>query len=177
MGRGFVIFIAVIVLQNIAISACKIPLYRYWAPRQVDHFYTTNANEIGTTRRGQTGRHGYISEGIQCYLQSNRVACSVPLYRYWKPQGSDHFYTTNANEIGTTVHGRVGRHGYRSEGIVGYCYPYQVPGTVPLYRYWKPHGVDHFYTTNINEIGTAVPGRLGRHGYVAEGVQCYVLPA
>ncbi len=40
-------------------------------------------------------------------------------------------------------------------------------GTVPFYRYWN--GADHFYTTNINEIGTSTPGHLGRHGYTSEG--------
>ena len=27
---------------------------------------------------------------------------------------------------------------------------------VPFYRYWKSSKYDHFYTTNIEEIGTAV---------------------
>jgi len=42
--------------------------------------------------------------------------------------------------------------------------------TVPLYRYWKPTRGDHFYTTNIRELGR------GRYGYRYEGVQCYIFP-
>ena len=69
--------------------------------------------------------------------------------------------------------GRVGRHGYRSEGITGYCFPRYRKGTVPLYRYSKAHGLDHFYTTDSAEIGTTHPGRVVKHGYRSEGIACY----
>ena len=46
------------------------------------------------------------------------------LYRYWKRSVSDHFYTTNAAEIGTTIAGQVGQHGYSSEGVACYVIPY-----------------------------------------------------
>ena len=42
----------------------------------------------------------------------------------------------------------------------------------PFYRYWRASGADHFYTTNILEIGVAVPGQKGKHGYKSEGVEC-----
>ena len=148
----------------------KTPLYRYWNPHWVDHFYTTNFNELA----GRRGRHGFRYEGIQGYLYIKRVRGSVPLYRYWNPRSYDHFYTTNPREIGTTCPGKTGRHGYKSEGHMGFCMPRKVPGTVPLYRYWKAHRADHFYTTNIKEIGTATPGKVGRHGYTSEGITCYV---
>ena len=164
-------------LQNTS-QACycppPTPLYRYWNPSTVDHFYTTNSNEIGTTSNGQRGKHGYVSEGVTSWVFTGQGQGMVPLYRYWKSQNRDHFYTTNIQEIGTAKPGAVGKHGYKSEGIVGYCYPHSYTGTVPLYRYWKGSVSDHFYTTNINEIGTCTPGRRGKHGYVSEGIQCYV---
>ena len=43
-------------------SVDVVPIYRYW--NGVEHFYTANAAEIGTTVGGQKGRHGYVSEGI-----------------------------------------------------------------------------------------------------------------
>ena len=153
---------------------CTTPLYRYWNPKTIDHFYTTNANEIGTTVSGRRGRHGYTSEGTQSGIYKSCIPGSVPLYRYWKASVSDHFYTTNIREIGTAQPGRTGRHGFKSEGIVGYCMPRRAAGTVPLYRYWKASVSDHFYTTNIKEIGTAHPGKVGRHGYRSEGIACYV---
>ena len=151
-------------------------LYRYWNPHSKDHFYTTNINEIGTAYHGLKGRHNYISEGIQCLIYTRQVKGSTPLYRYWKASVGDHFYTTSPHEIGTTTHGQKGRHGYISEGIAGYCFSHAIAGTVPLYRYWNGHSVDHFYTTNGGEIGTTIHGQSGRHGYKSEGVACHVIP-
>ena len=151
-------------------------LYRYWKLSISDHFYTTNIYEIGTRSRGHRGHHGYISEGTQCLLYTRQVRGTVPLYRYWKADVGDHFYTTNRHEIGTTTPGRAGRHGYVSEGITGYCFPHAVAGTVPLYRYWQLRHSDHFYTTDAREIGTTTPGHVGRHSYKSEGVVCYVIP-
>jgi hypothetical protein len=181
-GIALVIFIALvtfIALLDIGISCPSqdtAPLYRYWNSKTVDHLFTTDANEIGTTIPKRKGKYGYVYEGTQCHLYTRQVESSVPLYRYWKHSSRDHLYTTNPEEIGTTIRGQTGKHGYKSRGIVGYCMSCKTPKTVPLYRYWRSNGADHFYTTNIREIGTAVPGRNGRHGYRSEGITCYVLP-
>ena len=143
----------------------EVPLFRYYHPSAGDHFYTTSFQELGN------GKTGWKYEGIQCRILSARVRNSVPLYRYWN-NGNDHFYTTNANEIGTTTYGQVGRYGYKSEGVTGYCFPTRQAGTIPLYRYWN--GRDHFYTTDMNEIGTIAYGQTGKHGYKSEGIACFV---
>ena len=144
------------------------PFYRY---SNGEYFYTTNILEIGTAVPGQRGSFGYVSEGVQCIVSTEPGQGLKPLYRYGN--GIDHFYTTNANEIGTTVPGVTGNYGYVSEGIAAYCYAMRRLNTVPLYRYYN--GV-HFYTTNANEIGTIVLGHVGRYGYKYEGVACYVFP-
>lgn len=149
------------------------PLFQAWSPQQTDHFYYTNYNEIGQVIPGRKGNHGYTSQGISCMVLTSPAKGAVPIYRYYK--GGDHFYTTNAKEIGTTTPRKRGNHGYVSEGIAGYCYPTQKKGTVPFYRYWHPHKSDHYYTTNINVIGTARHGKVGAHGYISEGIMCYVL--
>jgi len=153
------------------------PLYRYWKDTAGDHFYTTNPSEIGTVIQGQVGKDDFVSEGIACLLFTSQVQGSTPLYRYWKVSGSDHFYTTNAGEIGTATPGHTGNHGYVSEGVAGYCFPHHFYRSVPLYRYWRVSNSDHFYTTNPREIGTTTPGQVGNHGYQFEGVACYVIPA
>jgi len=57
-------------------------------------------------------------------------------------------------------------------------YGSQVAGTVPLYRYLisRDGYFNHFYTTNIAEIGTGSSGQVGNHGYVSEGVAGYCYP-
>jgi len=144
------------------------PVYRYWNGNSNDHFYTTNSGEI-------SGGHsqGYSSEGVAFQLSSLPSPGLVPVYRYFKHDVKDHFYTTNTNEIGVLTAGMTGKHGYVCEGILGYISPTQIPGTVPVYRYWKPSDSDHFYTTNTSEIGVVVVGSSGNHGYVCEGILGY----
>jgi len=150
-----------------------VPVYRYWSAGAGDHFYTTNANEIGTTTAGQVGNHGYKCEGIAFYVFASKCSQAVPIYRYWKAAGSDHFYTTDESEIGTTTSGEKGNHDYVSEGILGYIFPDETEDGTPIYRYWKAANTDHFYTTNSNEIGTTDSGQAGQFGYVSEGVLGY----
>ena len=148
--------------------AGTVPFYRYWNGR--DHFYTTNIHEIGTAIPGHLGRHGYRSEGITGRIHDTRVWGSVPLYRYFNGRSGDHFYTTNHHEIGTTVPGVTGKHRYKSEGIAGYCFPYQkhtYDARRPLYRAYNHKSGDHFYTLSANEIARAT-------GWTFEGITCYV---
>ena len=147
-----------------------VPFYRYY--NGVDHLYTTNFFEIGTALYGQIGNFSYKAEGVQCILKTEPRSDVIPLFRYFN--GQDHFYTTDEDEIGTTQPGAIGRYAYRYEYISGYCYRRREEDTVPLYRYCNL--VDHFYTTNIDEIRTIVHGEYGRYGYKYEGVACYVLP-
>ena len=81
----------------------SVPLYRYYNGKITDHFYTINFNEIGH------GKHGYKLEKVECKVWSYAQPGTVPLYRYWN--GRDHFYTTSASEIGTTIPGTTGNHG------------------------------------------------------------------
>lgn len=93
---------------------------------------------------------------------SGGVVLSQPLHRYWNPQATDHFYTSDWNELGW------GNYGWSYEGVQCYLFAEQVPGSVPLYRYWNPGIGDHFYTTNWNELEN------GRYGWNLERVQGYV---
>lgn len=145
------------------------PLYRYC--NGVDHFYTSDINDIGTAVPGETGRNRYTSDGIQAIVMTDPARNIVPLYQYCN--GRNHLYTTSAEEIGTTSRGETGKGGYVFETIAAYCYAYQTADSVPLYRYCN--GADHLYTTDPNEIGTVVRGQAGRNGYLCEGVVCYVL--
>lgn len=134
-----------------------IPLYRYYNKGIVDHYYTTSWRALGN------GNYGYSFEGIECKIYPNQKPGTVPLYRYWNFR-DNHFYTTNAKEIGTTRSGQFGKHGYQYEGIAGYCYPNDRAGVEPLYRFCNWIHNDHVYTTSLSQ------GRGLRY----EGVACYV---
>jgi hypothetical protein len=55
----------------------------------------------------------------------------------------------------------------RSEGIAGYVFAEERPGTVPLYRWLHPADRSHYYTIR--------PNAPDRPRAVSEGVACYVL--
>jgi len=153
------------------------PVYRYWQPANTDHFYTTNAGEIGTTTPGQTGSNGYTSEGVAFHVFAHPHGGLIPFYRYWSAGAKDHFYTTNAGEIGTTTPGQTGNNGYTFEGVLGYVSPNPFHGGVPVYRYWQPGTHDHLYSTNVGEVGKTNTGEVGNHGYTVEGIAGYVVHA
>lgn len=92
------------------------------------------------------------------------VVLSRPLHRYWNPQATDHFYTTDWNELGW------GKYGWSYEGVQCYVFAEEVPGSVALYRYWNPGIGDHFYTTSFSELEN------GKYGWSLEGIQGYVFP-
>jgi len=150
------------------------PVYRYWLAANSDHFYTHEASEIGVHEQGQAGKHGYVSEGIAFHVFTHHHHGLVPVYRYWKADFHDHFYTANAAEIGTTQQGQAGNHGYTCEGVLGYVSPTAFHGGIPVYRYWQESSHDHFYTTNASEINATNPGQTGNHGYKCEGILGYV---
>jgi len=150
------------------------PVYRYWQPATHDHLYTHDAAEIGVHNNGQTGKHGYQSEGVAFHVFSHHHHGLVPVYRYWQPATHDHLYTTKESEIGTTHQGQAGNHGYQCEGILGYVSPTAFHGGLPVYRYWADGTKDHLYTSNANEIGTTHEGHVGQHNYKCEGILGYV---
>jgi hypothetical protein len=147
-------------------------VYRY--DKVHDHFYTSIANEIGTVVHGAAGNHGYKCEGTAFHIFTHQHHGLVPVYRYFHGSNSDHFYTANVGEVGTTQQGHTGNHGYTCEGVLGYVSPTEFYGSIPVFRYWHPNHKDHFYTTNAGEIGTTHQGHTGNHGYTCEGILGYV---
>ena len=93
-----------------------------------------------------------------------RPSGTVPLYRYWNPSVTDHYYTTNFNEVGWAANG------WEFNYIECYIYPTQQSGTVPLYGYWNPSIGDHCLTTNFDELGN------GAYGWSYTGISGYVIP-
>ena len=153
----------------------SVPLFRYWNMETLDHFYSTDIQDVGI--HGNRGKNSYISEGVECQIYKVHVPGTIPLYRYVLPgPQEDHLYTTDENEIGTTEPGQVGKYGYKMEEIAGYCYANPTAGTVPLYVYHKASTVDHLYTTHGDELGENTPFIYQKKGYDYEGIACHVYP-
>jgi len=70
-----------------AIGPQFVPFYRYYNGK--DHFYTTDKNEIGTTKKGATGKQNYKFEGIEGYIantlpQANKIVKGSTKKSFWK---------------------------------------------------------------------------------------------
>jgi hypothetical protein len=122
-------------------------MYRYVMGS--DHFYTTNTSEIGVTATGQTGKYGFICEGILGYVSETPDTYLIPIYRY---AASSHFYTTSATELGTEP-GPAANSGYTYEGIAGYVPALEEFNTVPVYRFYNKAIGAHLYTNKLGELG------------------------
>lgn len=80
---------------------------------------------------------------------------TVPVYRVYNPNSSEHFYTTNTAERNMLI-----RIGWRDEGL-GW---YSAKDGSPVYRVYNPNTGDHHYTTSKTEINNLV-----KNGWRDEG--------
>jgi hypothetical protein len=126
---------------------------------------TTGSPQQDAPGRPATQRIGNRPDLRRLLVNVTPAVLSTALYRYWNQAVTDHFYTTNWNELG------AGRYGWQLEGVQCFVFPQAVPGTVPLHRYWNPGNGDHFYTTDLAELGS------GRYGWGYEGIQGHVYTA
>ena len=108
---------------------------------------------------------------------SDKPLYLAPLFRYWNQRHTQHFYTTDWNEIQQVIPRRKGKHGYTADGIACIILTRPTYGAVPLYRFYHSRKVDHMYTINPEEIVVPViHGRRGKNGYHFEWTAGYCYP-
>jgi hypothetical protein len=113
-----------------------------------------------TALNSWNGFSKYDIVAAQILYPITRPANTSPFFRYYQQSSGDHFYTKDYSELG------CGANGYNAEGLEGYVYDYQAPGTVPLHRYNSTTFGDHYYTLN----------NIVYPNYTYEGVAGYVYP-
>ncbi|KAF8221532.1 hypothetical protein L208DRAFT_1122922, partial [Tricholoma matsutake] len=85
---------------------------------------------------------------------------TIPLYEFFNPRMSDHFYSIRAGEK---------RYGYESRGVIGFVFPKAMCGSTPLYRLFNKTKKIYFFTTSASKRAMAV-----RSGYKNEGTAGYM---
>ncbi|KAF8153954.1 hypothetical protein B0H34DRAFT_71826 [Crassisporium funariophilum] len=90
---------------------------------------------------------------------------TVPFYRLYNPTTLDFVFLISKTTNPPTATGFV------EPQIVGYVYPTQICGSVPLYVVAQPAYSDHWYTTAVRERDDLVSS-----GWVDQGISAYVLP-
>jgi hypothetical protein len=129
-------------------------VYRIRRPSNNKHFLTASLNEAITLVDGPWDFEAHLG-----FLRYNQESGTVPLYRYYRYQNQDHYFTTSSSTPG----------GYTNEGIAGYVYTSQVANSHPIYVYSPYAGGDHLYTSNWSELGN------GNGTWRYDGIAFYLL--
>jgi hypothetical protein len=128
-----------------------VPVYRFWSPLSGCHFFTADEAERQKLLDEYSGI--WLSEGIAffAYLESAAPDGTLPVYRFWSPVLSSHFYTMDEAERDKLL--LEFPHIWTFEGIAFFAFPegIQPTGTEPVYRFWSPVLGCHFYTINEAE--------------------------
>jgi hypothetical protein len=74
------------------------PVYRFWSDKLSGHFYTVNEDEKNWLIKEYA--HVWTFEGVAFYAYPPGLqpAGTIPVYRFWSPTKSDHFYTASESE-------------------------------------------------------------------------------
>jgi len=149
------------------VSGDPVTRYRLYNPHSFEHLYTTDANEYSVL-----STRGWVAEGAVHELFDGPAAigalAATPNFRLYHPSTGHHHWTLDANEYDV-----LPAFGWIQEGIDGYLFARQAPGTVPLYRLYHPAaGGLHLWTTEAFERRVLTTTR----GWFDEGIAGYVLP-
>ena len=83
------------------------------------------------------------------YITSGTAPATVPVFRFWSPVTSGHFYTTDEAERDYLILNYQGV--WTSEGTAYQALPSAGgTGALPVHRFWSPSAGGHFYT--IDEV-------------------------
>jgi len=141
-------------------------IYETYNPSITDHLYTMDYAEALSSTSGA----GYTNLWKAFYLERTPQAHTKPLYRYVKgaPQ-TEHLFITDTYPQDLAEAQALG---YFYEGITGYLYRAQVPGSLPLYRLSrgspKTDRTHKFVTTDSEKNALIAQGWTFDHieGYV-----------
>ena len=87
-------------------NATNTPMYRFYNTRNGFHFYTVGLDE--KTALENNPASGYHYEGIGFYTDRTLTNISLPAYRFYNSDTSDHFFTISELEKSALQNGNIG---------------------------------------------------------------------
>jgi len=150
-----------------------VPVYRFWSPVLESHFFTTGADEKQTLIDLFSGV--WTFEGIAYFtLGDASNPGTVPVYRFWSPALSSHFYTISEEEKSALLKDFPDI--WTLEGVAFYGFPEgrQPADACPVYRFWSGTMGCHFYTISEAERDNLVSNFP--QVWTLEGVAWYAYP-
>jgi hypothetical protein len=118
------------------------PVYRFWSNTYMHHFFTIS--EADKNYVIATWPDIWTYEGPVFCAFTTQAPGTLPIYRFWSTVYMGHFYTISEADKNYVI--ATWPDVWTYEGIVWYAYPQQVPGTLPIYRFWSDVYMGHFYT-------------------------------
>lgn len=147
-----------------------VPLFRIL--RNKEHFYTTDVMEKDEVLRDTSDAAAVHYEGVAGYVYPIQLSGTIPLYRLYRPQVDNHFYTTSKLEKRL----RLKVIGWMDEGTACYVYPITKkpphvggdgvearPTKVSVYRLYSKARREHLYTASMSERDMVVRDRGYQH--------------
>ena len=150
-----------------------VPVYRFWSPVLESHFFTTGAAEKQTLI--DLFSIIWTFEGIAYFtLGDGSNPDALPVYRFWSPVLSSHFYTINEAEKDMLL--RDFPNIWTLDGIAFYAFSEgrQPADSCPVYRFWSGVLNSHFYTTSEKERDNLISSFPDV--WTFEGVAWYAYP-
>jgi hypothetical protein len=136
------IFILIFSTTILQAEVTELPVYRFWSEQYLHHFYTISEDEKDYVTSIWPDIWNY--EKIAFYAYPNPISGTLPVYRFWSDVYKGHFYTISEIEKDYVI--ATWPDVWKFEKIAFYAYPDQVPGTLPVYRFWSDIFFGHFYT-------------------------------
>ena len=158
----------VAVTVNATPAGVPVLRYRLYSDVSKEHHFTTDLNEYNTLGAMGWQKEGSVGKVLNNPGSFNGVQ-AVPYYRLYDNQTHWHHWTTDPNEYYTLIQFPW----WSAEGVDGYIFPTQAPGTIPLYRLlYPPVAGLHHWTIDAYEYGVLTSS----YGWVGEGGSGYVIP-
>jgi hypothetical protein len=166
------------IIDDIVIGAdpagSAIPVYHLWSPVLDDHLFTIGAAE--KQHLIDVWPSVWTFEGISYFtLPAGGDPNLSPVYRFWSPVLSSHFYTIGEDESAYLL--RQFRDVWTLEGIAfrAFAEGRQPADASPVYRFWSNSLGRHFYTIDAQERDDLVQNQSDI--WTLEGVAWYAYPS
>ncbi len=155
----------------------KTPVYRFWSPVLLSHFYTINDAERQYVVDTYPGIWEY--EGIAYQAMTDQTnPRAVPVYRFWSDSLGAHFFTADEVQKNSLLNEYADV--WTFEGTAFYAFPLDEAappaGTLPVYRFLSESlGTRFFYT--ISEAEKDIVQTNWPDVWELEGIAWYAYPA
>jgi Repeat of unknown function (DUF5648) len=132
------------------------------------------SNASGSIRVTVSGGSESAGAAITITATAHDSNSPQPVYRFWSPSNRTHFFTSDIAEV-RHILDSYPPSVWTFEGARFTAFTTQLPGTVPLYRFWSPDLHGHFFTIDEAEKESVIANYPDRV-WTFEGTAFYVYP-